>query len=88
MPSDPVAEPGPAFSRSLSRTESEAAERACALARRGDWLAVRDEARQQYAIHLQRKLAYFGRYGWGVLKTGAHYLVEVAHLTGHGPRKA
>ena len=72
-----------------ARDEAEmAAERVCALARRGDWHAVRDEARRQHAIHLQRTFGGFGRRSWCVLRAGAHRLAEVAHLTDRGPRKA
>ena len=72
-----------------ARDEAEmAAERVCALARRGDWHAVQDEARRQHAAHLQRAFGGLGRRSLGVLRAGAHRLAEVAHLTDRGPRKA
>lgn len=88
MQSDYAKERASEVSDARHEAEMAAAERVCALARRGDWHAVRDEARRQHAIHLQRRFGGFGRRSWGVLRAGAHRLAEVAHLTDRGPRKA
>jgi hypothetical protein len=88
MPSANIKEHGSEFLESRDTAELQAAERICALARRGDWHAVQDEARRQHAIHLQRAFGGLGRRSLGVLRAGAHRLTKVAHLTNYRPRKA
>ena len=88
MRSDSTEERGSEFSDARDAAEMAAAERVCALARRGDWHAVQDEARRQRAIHLQQAFGGLGRRSLGVLRAGAHRLAGVAHLTNHGSRKA
>jgi hypothetical protein len=87
MQPDSVEARGPEFADARDAAEAQAAERVCALARRGDWPAVHDEARRQHAIHLQRALAGRGRHAWDVLKVGAHRLAKAARLTSRGPQK-
>ena len=88
MRSDHAMERGSELFDARDEAETAAAERVCALARRGDWHAVQDEARRQHAMHLQRAYGRLGRRGLGLLRAGAHRLAEVAHPTGHGPNKA
>ena len=88
MQPDNVKAHGSEFADARDAAEAQAAERVCALARRGDWPAVHDEARRQHAIHLQRALAGRGRHAWDVFKAGAHPLAKMAHLASRGPHKA
>ncbi len=72
-----------------------ASERICALARRGDWLAVHREARALHSAQVAERLATFGRRGmsawrhpFGALRMAVRGLAHAVHLGGRNPRKA
>ncbi len=75
-------------------TES-ASERICALARRGDWLAVHREARALHSAQVAERLGAFRRRGmsacgrtFSALRVAVRGLAHAVHLGGRNPRKA